>query len=256
MKAQSSIWLKVFLLIFLFTLRIQAFDSTPIKIRGRIIARVLTSQLLVRTSKKEYVLLNLPNFSTNPLPENVFQKKRVWTFVVRPASECRTSFSFFRFQPLMVECGNEYPLDTSETKNTQPVTPILLNPYPQLIFTDSKYQKELDTISDEIVPRCFDLDLEKTKPSYRERLITGTVIYSNDQPAKEVEVSVGFANSNTESYIALTDENGRFAFLTYDNFAYWVKLRHYSINKEKTAIQIPPKTRIEPLHLSIQGVAN
>lgn len=52
------------------------------RIRGVIVGYMWDSMLIVRTMKKQYVVLRNRSSAMNPIPETVLQKRRVWNFAV------------------------------------------------------------------------------------------------------------------------------------------------------------------------------
>ncbi len=185
----------------------------------------------------------------NPLPEAVLQEPREWNFAVKPTPDCNLSFSFLRFQMLDMQCGNEFP-----EEQTRPVPLPIVNPYPQLGFINEAYRKELDAISDETKLACYDLDLNKTKPRYRERTAAGVVVAEDGTPIPDFEVSVGFANEKRGYIYVKTDRQGKFSIPVFENFAYWIKpgVTFVEGQKQYKATFIPKKTTIPPLILKLE----
>lgn len=224
-------------------------NAQPKNIRGVIVGYEFGSYLLVRTTKKQYVFIYTRTSPMNPLPEAVLQKPQEWNFAVKPTVNCDLTFSFLRFQPFPVRCGNEYP-----EEKTQPEPPRIVNPYPQLRFINEAYRKELDAISDETKLPCYDLDLNNTKPSCRERLAAGVVVAEDGTPIPDFEVSVGFANEKRGYIYVKTDQQGRFSIPVFENFAYWIKpgVTFNEGQKQYKATFIPKKTTILPLILKLE----
>ena len=224
-------------------------DESPKNIRGVIVGYQFGSYLLVRTTKKQYVFIHTRTSPMNPLPEIVLQKPQEWNFAVKPVANCDVSFHFLRWEFIYPGCGNDY----GEEK-TQPEPPRIVNPYPKLSFINEAYRKELDAISDETKLPCYDLDLNNTKPSYRERTAAGVVVAEDGTPIPDFEVSVGFANEKRGYIYVKTDQQGRFSIPVFENFAYWIKpgVTFVEGQKQYKATFIPKKTVIPPLTLKLE----
>jgi hypothetical protein len=112
----------------------------------------------------------------------------------------------------------------------------------------------MDAISDETKLLCYDIDLNNTKPSLRERIAAGVVVANDGTPIPDFEVSVGFANKK-QSYIYIkTDQQGRFSIPIFENFSYWIKPRVTFMEGQKQykATSIPKRTIIPPLTLKLE----
>ena len=224
-------------------------NNAPKNIRGVIVGYEFGTYLLVRTTKKQYVFIYTRTSPMNPLPEAVLPKPQQWNFAVKPTSNCDLSFSFLRFQMPDLRCGNENPQEQSPPEPPHPV-----NPYPQLRFINEAYRKELDAISDETKLPCYDLDLNNTKPSYRERIASGVVLGDDGMPIPDFEVSVGFASEKRGYLYVKTDQNGRFSIPVFENFAYWIKpgVTFVEGQKQYKPTFISKKTAIKPLVLKLE----
>lgn len=216
--------LKIFTFLFLilsFVIITPCFaNEQPKNIRGVIVGYEYSAYLLVRTTKNQYVFIYTKTSPMNPLPEAVLQKPREWNFAVKPTANCDISFSFLRFQipPGFGRCGNDYI-----EEKPQPEPPRTVISYPQLRFINEADRKELDAISDETKLPCYDLDLNNTKPSYRERMASGVVVADDGTPIRDFEVSVGFTNERVGYLYVKTDQQGRFSIPVFENFSYWIK---------------------------------
>lgn len=229
---------------------IPCFGSDPPKrVRGVIVGYVWDSMLLVRTKKKQYVILQNRSSSMNPIPETVLQTQREWDFAVEPLRDCKIPMSFFRFQPFQLRCGNEYP----EKEPDPTPTPVLI-PYPQLSLLKLQYKKELDAIIDETILPCYKVNFGLTKPDYKERLLTGVVLDADNRPIPEFPVSVGFSEAKVGYLFVLTDAEGRFSIPVYEKFTYWIKAGRtgFEGQKEYKATYIPKKVLVPPLKLRLE----
>lgn len=224
-------------------------DEPPKYIRGVIAAYQYGSYLLVRTTDKQFVFIRTRTSPMNPLPKFVLEKPHVWNFAVRPSKNCNVSFSFLRFQDIKFLCGNDYP---EEKAHPEPLR--VVNPYPRLGFIKEAYRKEMDAISDDTVLPCYDLDLNYTKPSYRERTAAGVVVAADGTPIPDFEVSVGFANEKRGYIYVKTDQQGRFSIPVFENFSYWIKpgVTFIEGQKQYKATFIPKKATIPQLILKLE----
>jgi hypothetical protein len=238
----------ILLLICVFAIPSSASDP-PKRVRGVIVGYIWGSMLLVRTKKKQYVVLQHRSSGLNPIPETVLQTQRIWDFAVEPISNCNIQMSFLRFQPIHLRCGNEYP---EEEPDPTP-TPVLI-PYPQVDLLKLQFKNELDAITDETTLPCYKVNFGLTKPDYKERLLTGVVLNDDNQPIPEFPVSIGFSDAKVGYLFVLTDAEGRFSIPVYEKFTYWIKAGRtgFEEQKEYKATYIPKKVFVPPLKLKLE----
>lgn len=236
------------LLIFLYVSQIFAQDSTPKRIRGRIIGYIWNTQLFVKTDKKEYIILYPRTPDMNPLPQFALQEKRIWDFSVKPIQNCQIPFQIFRWGFPSLEC------DVGEPEDVQRKPAVSVPLYPFLTLTDSIYQKDFDAIGDDQILRCFAIDLENTKPGFKERLITGVVLGKDNAPIPEFPVSIGFEDNKVRYLFVLTDAKGQFSIPVYEKFSYWIKPGDTTIEGQKQfkAVNIRKNTIIPFLQLKLE----
>lgn len=228
---------------------IDCFGSSSVQgIRGEIVGYVWDTMLIVRT-KKEFVILRKKSSGMNLIPEAVLRERRIWNFAAVPSKDCSIPMPSLRHQPIMLMCGNEYPLDKPEQE-----TPKILIPYWWLSFVKKEFIGELDKIGDETVLKCYDVDFGKSKPSYRERILSGVVLNDNNVPIPEFPVSVGFSNAKVGYIFVLTDREGRFSIPVFENFSYWIKAGRTGFvgQREYRGTFIPKKRSIPPLTLRLE----
>jgi len=224
--------------------------ASETRIKGRIVGYLWDALWLVQTTKKEYIVLRRnQSFPSNPVPEAILRDKRIWNFAVRPAQNCEVRMSHFRWPGIEPSCGNDFPLATNEPK-----TPTVFAPYPQLSYFDASYKTQLDAISDEVVLRCFTVDLEKTKPGYNEWFVTGVVLGDGEKPVASFPVSIGYAKANSRLLYVMTDENGRFSIPIWKQLAYWIRPGDTQIEGQRRykPIQIPRNSLSTALQLRLE----
>ena len=240
------------LLLLIVWLSVPCFGIDPLtkRVRGVIVGYIWDTLLLVRTTKKQFVVLRHNSSGMNPLPEVVLREARAWNFAVAPLKDCTIPMSFFRFQILELgHCGNENPQE-----NPQPITPAIYSPYPQLSFFKQEFKTELDAIRDETVLSCYSVDFGRGKPDYKERLLTGVVWGDDNKPIPEFPVSVGFSGKKVGYIYVLTDTEGRFSIPVFEKFSYWIKpgLTFVEGQKQYRATFIPKKKVVPPLRLKLE----
>lgn len=225
-------------------------DPPTKRVRGVIVGYVWDTLLLVRTTKKQLVAIRHKSSGMNPLPEVVLREERVWDFEVTSLKDCTIPMSFFRFRMFELgHCGNEYPQE-----NPQPITPIIYPPYPQLSFFNQEFKTELDAISDETVLSCYSVDFGRSKPGYKERLLTGVVLSDDNVPIPEFPVSVGFSGKKVGYLYVLTDADGRFSIPVYEKFSYWIKagLTIIEGQRQYRSTFVPKRKFVPPLTLKLE----
>jgi len=243
----------VFLLIPSFVTVIAGQTNQVMKIKGVIAGYEYGSFMLVRTAKNQYAFIYMRTPPMSPIPEAELQKTREWIFAVKPVGDCDISFSFLRFQMPIPLCGNDY--NPQELPQPQQTPAIVAIQYPQLRSVSEKYRKEMDAISDETKLLCYELDLNNTKPTYRQRTAAGVVVAEDGTPIPKFAVSIGFADKKL-GYIGYveTDQLGRFAIPVFENFSYWIKLGVTFMQGQRQYKEtlIPKKVAIPPLTLKLE----
>lgn len=205
------------LLITIFLAQFSVFAS-EMKIKGRIAAYMWDGIYVVKTTDGEFVILRRrQTFPTNPVPETALQEKRLWTFSVRDDPQCIVRAGFLRYRELEITCGTE------PAENTLPLSTTDKAAFSRFSYLNPEYRNDLRNLENDRILRCFDLNLEKSSPNYKERTVRGVVIGAGGIPLAGFPVSIGYAGEKNRLVYTLTDENGRFSIPIWESLEYWIR---------------------------------
>jgi hypothetical protein len=96
---------------------------------------------------------------------------------------------------------------------------------------------------------CYALGSGEFEP-LKGRLITGVVRWPDGRPVADADVSLRYADVDSDLMMVKTDEQGRFAIWTYVGFSYKVRVFMDGVYGEP--VEIPATGEVEPLRLIIK----
>jgi hypothetical protein len=253
---------KYLLLLLIFLFGVSKLEASPLEvIKGEVVAftnsfcrppsyqigtpveeltkKYCDKRLIVRTKKGEYVSVSWLHAGMLMIPDKIWEDNKIWTFTATRETQHDFQFKEVKYEIIFPRCGvgreNEVP-------NKEPK---ILSSY--LHYT--KYLANGEIIPDDLTLKTYVADWSKTKPSFNERLFSGTVNSKNSN-ISGVEVRVSFNGQFPYGYI-LTDSKGEFILPIIEGFIYQVRfdLMQKSITK---TIDATKGKKIEPINVVIE----